>query len=181
MRKVYEYRNKAQAELVVTSPSGKTRFKYKFTGGVMDPKNKIHAKHTTDNVIMQQALENSEYFNKSVFLVASFGTAPIAETMPVVRNAAPTQPAAQPIQAQPKTAAKKTAKTAKAVEAPETEPVQTVDNPEDEVRTFEDVTNLGAAISILMSEGGVDGADVTTIEGVLKAAKEKNISFPNLK
>ena len=153
----------------------------------MDPKNKIHAKHTTDNVIMQQALEKSEYFNKSVFLVASFGTAPIAETMPVVRNAASTQPASQPIQAQPKTAAKKAAKNAKVVEAPETEPVQKVDNPEDvdnpgdEVRTFEDVTTIGAAISILMGEGGVDGADVTTIEGVHKVAKEKNISFPNLK
>lgn len=177
MRKVYEYRNKAQAELVVTSPSGKTRFKYKFTGGVMDPKNKIHAKHTTDNVIMQQALENSEYFNKSVFLVASFGTAPIAETMPVVRNAASTQPAAQPIPAQPKTAAKKAAKGAKTVETPVEDPNGTID----EVRTFEDVTTIGAAISILMSEGGVDGADVTSIEGVLKAAKENNISFPNLK
>lgn len=177
MRKVYEYRNKAQAELVVTSPSGKTRFKYKFTGGVMDPKNKIHAKHTTDNVIMQQALENSEYFNKSVFLVASFGTAPIAETMPVVRNAAPTQPAAQPVPAQPKTAAKKGAKGAKTVETPAEETKGTID----EVRTFEDVTTIGAAISILMSEGGVDGADVTSIEGVLKAAKENNISFPNLK
>lgn len=179
MRKVYEYRNKAQAELVVTSPSGKTRFKYKFTGGVMDPKNKIHAKHTTDNVIMQQALENSEYFNKSVFLVASFGTAPIAETMPVVRNAASTQPASQPIQAQPKTAAKKAAKGVKNVvaETQETDPEQTTE----EVRTFEDVTTIGAAISILMGEGGVDGADVTTIEGVHKVAKEKNISFPNLK
>lgn len=179
MRKVYEYRNKAQAELVVTSPSGKTRFKYKFTGGVMDPKNKIHAKHTTDNVIMQQALENSEYFNKSVFLVASFGTAPIAETIPVVRNAASTQPASQPIQAQPKTAAKKAAKGVKNVveETQETDPEQTTG----EVRTFEDVTTIGAAISILMGEGGVDGADVTTIEGVHKVAKEKNISFPNLK
>lgn len=145
----------------------------------MDPKNKIHAKHTTDNVIMQQALENSEYFNKSVFLVASFGTAPIAETIPVVRNAASTQPASQPIQAQPKTAAKKAAKGVKNVveETQETDPEQTTE----EVRTFEDVTTIGAAISILMGEGGVDGADVTTIEGVHKVAKEKNISFPNLK
>ena len=189
MRKVYEYRNKAQAELVVVSPSGKTRYKYKFTGGVMDPKNKIHAKYTTDSVIMQQALERSEYFNKVVFLVASFGTAPIAQTQPVIRKTEP-MVVEQPIQTAPsKGRGGRNGRGTKPVETVENvKDVDTVNTPgtavdegaEDAVRVFEDVTTLGEAASILTSEGDVVATDLLTIEGALKVAKEKGISFPNL-
>lgn len=190
MRKVYEYRNKAQAELVVVSPSGKTRYKYKFTGGVMDPKNKVHAKHTTDNVIMQQALENSEYFNKVVFLVASFGTAPIAQTQPVIRRTPP-KTVEQTVPAGPSkgrngrngrgTKPAETVEGVKDVDTDNTLDTTADEGTEDAVRVFEDVTTLGEAASILTSEGDVVATDLLTVEGALRVAKEKGISFPNLK
>lgn len=184
MRKVYEYRNKAQAELVVVSPSGKTRYKFKFTGGVMDPKNKIHAKHTTDNPIMQSVLENSEYFNKVIFLVATFGSAAAAQAPALVK---PSVKAPVPVKETAPEAGKGKAKDgksgagkgkgAKPVETPEAEPVQDTDT---EAAVFEDVTTLAQAASILVSYD-VEGNDLMTVEGVLKAAKEKGILFPNLK
>lgn len=185
MRKVYEYRNKAQAELVVVSPSGKTRYKFKFTGGVMDPKNKIHAKHTTDNPIMQSVLENSEYFNKVIFLVATFGSAAAAQApalvKPSVKAPAPVKETAPEAgKGKAKEGAKGVAgkgKGAKPAEAPAEEPVQDADT---EVAVFEDVTTLAQAASILVSYD-VEGNDLMTVEGVLKAAKEKGILFPNLK
>ena len=187
MRKVYEYRNKAQAELVVVSPSGKTRFKYKFVGGVMDPKNKIHAKYTTDNIIMQQALERSEYFNKVVFLVASFGQATIAETQPVIKRVAQQAPV-QTVAAKPAAPATKGKKkgpktTEEVVENADTDaPIDLDDaNEEEQLRVFEDVTTLAEAASVLTSEDGVVATDILTLEGALKVAKEKGISFPNLK
>lgn len=153
----------------------------------MDPKNKVHAKHTTDSVIMQQALENSEYFNKVVFLVASFGTAPIAQTQPVIRRTPP-KAVEQTVPAAP-------SKGRNGRNGRGTKPVETVENvdtdntpgtaadegAEDTVRVFEDVTTLGEAASILTSEGDVVATDLLTIEGALKVAKEKGISFPNLK
>lgn len=182
MRKVYEYRNKAQAELVVVSPSGKTRYKFKFTGGVMDPKNKIHAKHTTDNPIMQSVLENSEYFNKVIFLVATFGSAPIAQTPALVK---PSAKAPAPVKEDAPEAGKGKGakggagkgKGAKPTEAQAEEPIQDADT---EVAVFEDVTTLAQAASILVSYD-VEGNDLMTVEGVLKAANEKGILFPNLK
>lgn len=176
MRKVYEYRNKAQAELVVVSPSGKTRYKFKFTGGVMDPKNKIHAKHTTDNPIMQSVLENSEYFNKVIFLVATFGSAAAAQAPALVKPSVKAPEAGKGKARDAKGGAGK-GKGAKPVETPEVEPVQDTDT---EAAVFEDVTTLAQAASILVSYD-VEGNDLMTVEGVLKAANEKGISFPNLK
>lgn len=177
MRKVYEYRNKAEAEIVIPTPSGRTRFKYKFSGGVMDPKNKIHAKHTTDNEVMQRVLENSEYFNKTIFLVATFDSA-IKETPALVKKTAvkPTE-APKGRGGKPGKNANQAAPVDETKEA-EGKPSGTEDAPQ--IKVIEDATSIGAAISVLMSHG-VNAADVTTIEGAKKAAKELNISFPNLK
>lgn len=166
MRKVYEYRNKAEAELVIVSPSGRTKYKFRFAGGIMDPKNLVHAKHTTDSAIMQHALENSEYFNKTVFLVGTFDS-PAVQTPAYFKKAKETEkPEEVKTAAKPK-AAKKT-KDEKADNAPE-------------IKVMEDVTDPGVAASILLAEGDVKAADIETVEGIIRKAKELGFSFPNLK
>lgn len=165
MRKIYEYRNKAEAELVVSTRSAK--FKFRFTGGIMDPKNKIHARYMTDNAVMQTVLEGSEYFNKVIFLVDTFDS-PVT-IAPLVRKTKEVEAPKTETEA-PKTKAKSKAK-AKPAEGEKV----------DEMAVVEDVTDMGAAASYLLSLGEVDGEDLLTPEGVLRVAKAKNISFPNLK
>ena len=180
MRKVYEYRNKAEAEIVIVSASGRTKYKFKFTGGVMDTKNKVHAKHTTDNPIMQRVLEKSEYFNKTIFCVGTFG-APIAQTPAVIKKTTTVQqpaPAPAPedtVEKPTKTAGKrKTAKSNVPAENTDTEAPASV-------KVMEDVTDTGIAASILLGYDGVTPTDIESLESILKKAKELNISFPNLK
>lgn len=175
MRKIYEYRNKAEAELVVSTRSAK--FKFRFTGGIMDPKNKVHARYMTDNAVMQMALENSEYFNKVIFLVDSFD-AP-ATSAPLVRKTkAMEAPKNEKVETpkkgadKPKDGPKKGGTKAKAEDKPAEDITMAI---------VEDVTDMGSAASYLASIGYENAEDLLTPEGILKAAKEKNISFPNLK
>lgn len=191
MRKVYEYVNKVEAELVVVSKSGSTKYKFKFTGGVMDPKNKIHAKHTTDNPIMQRVLETSPYFGKSVRLVAAFDTPetrePVLIKKAVVAPVETTKPATatdttKPGKGNGRGNGRGNGKGNKTVPE-EGEPNPGIEKPEEpKVRIIEDVTDAGAAASILLSEGVVDDpTKISSLDGVLKVAKENNIFFPNLK
>ena len=172
MRKIYEYKNKAEAELIVSTKSAK--FKYRFTGGIMDPKNKVHARYMTDNIVMQKVLENSEYFNKVIFIVDTFDS-PVPMAAPLVRKAKAVEaPKVEDTEAEaPKAKSKSKAKAKPVEEKPEEKAV--------EMAVVEDVTDMGAAASYLISEGYANAEDLMTPEGVLKAAKEMNISFPNLK
>ena len=191
MRKVYEYVNKVEAELVVVSKSGSTKYKFKFTGGVMDPKNKINAKHTTDNPIMQRVLETSPYFGKSVRLVAAFDTPatrePVLIKKAVVAPVETAQPAAPAEPTKPGKGNGKGNGKGKGNKTEQTDTQEVKDTPaeqptEPKVRIVEDVADAGAAASYLLSEGVVDDpTEISSLEGVLKVAKENNIFFPNLK
>lgn len=188
MRKVYEYVNKVEAELVVVSKSGSTKYKFKFTGGVMDPKNKINAKHTTDNPIMQRVLETSPYFGKSVRLVATFDSpenrepilikkAVVAPVETVKAETAKTE-TAKPGKGGNKGGGKGRGSKADTDKVDEPAPVDDVVEPM--VTVMDDITDAGAAASYLLSIGVVD-PDISSLEGILRIAKENNISFPNLK
>lgn len=194
MRKVYEYVNKVEAELVVVSKSGSTKYKFKFTGGVMDPKNKINAKHTTDNPIMQRVLETSPYFGKSVRLVAAFDTPATREPVLIKKavvapvETANTENAKGGNKGGNKGSNKGNGKgRGNRTEISDDQDVktdpETSDQPEEpKVRIVEDVADAGAAASYLLSEGVVDDpTEISSLEGVLKVAKENNIFFPNLK
>lgn len=187
MRKVYEYVNKVEAELVVVSKSGSTKYKFKFTGGVMDPKNKIHAKHTTDNPIMQRVLETSPYFGKSVRLVAAFDTPetrePVLIKKAVVAPVETAKPATATDTTKPGKGKGRGNGKGNKTEPEEGDPNPGIEKPEEpKVRIIEDVTDAGAAASILLSEGVVDDpTKISSLDGVLKVAKENNIFFPNLK
>lgn len=181
MRKVYEYVNKVEAELVVVSKSGSTKYKFKFTGGVMDPKNKINAKHTTDNPIMQRVLETSPYFGKSVRLVATFDSPENREPILIKKAVVAPVETAKTEGAKPGKGGNKGGGKGKGPKA-ETEKVDETAPVDDEpmVTVVDDVTDAGAAASYLLSIGVVD-PDISSLEGILRIAKENNISFPNLK
>lgn len=184
MRKVYEYVNKVEAELVVVSKSGSTKYKFKFTGGVMDPKNKINAKHTTDNPIMQRVLETSPYFGKSVRLVATFDSPENREPILIKKAVVAPVETAKTETVKPagkggsKGGGKGKGSKAETDKVDEPAPVDDVIEPM--VTVVDDVTDAGAAASYLLSIGVVD-PDISSLEGILRIAKENNISFPNLK
>lgn len=157
----------ANSQIVLTSPSGKTKYKIPFTGGITHAREKVPAKYITDSPIIQDVIESSPLFNKKIFLLNSFGSVvkpaeqPVVPKKPVVpsKNG---KPAAQPGKGKVK---------------------ETVQNPTEEPKgpkVYEDVANLGEAITILMQVGTVPAENMTSIEGVLKAAAELGVSFPNL-
>lgn len=157
MRKVYGMPGVAHAQLVLTSPSGKTKYKITFTDGITTSRDKTPAKYTTDNPIYQDIIENDPIFGKKVFLLNEYDITPAAPAAPAAsRTSAP----------KGRPAPKKTAKPA------------TADEPSIEVH--DEVTDLGGAVTVLMEKGDVPGASLTSIEGVLAKAKEFGISFPNL-
>lgn len=185
MRKVYEYVNKVEAELVVVSKSGSTKYKFKFTGGVMDPKNKINAKHTTDNPIMQRVLETSPYFGKSVRLVATFDSPENREPILIKKAVVAPVETAKTETVKPGTGKGGSkgggkGKGSKAETDKVDKPAPADDVIEPVVTVVDDVTDAGAAASYLLSIGVVD-PDISSLEGILRIAKENNISFPNLK
>ena len=155
MKKVYGMPGKVNAQIVISSPSGKTKYKIPFTGGSLNDRNKTEAKFITDNEILQNVIERDARFNKSIFLLNTFGdVAPVA--------AAPEAPAP---------AAPKKGRGAK--NAGQEQQAQ--------VKVMEDITDMGAAIAVLTEAGEVAAGDVLDVEGVLKKAQEMGFSFPNLK
>lgn len=167
MKKVYAMPGVANSQIVLTSPSGKTKYKIPFTGGITHAREKVPAKYITDSPIIQDVIESSPLFNKKIFLLNSFGSVvkpveqPVAPRRPVVTSKNG-KPATQPGKGKVK---------------------ETVQNPTEEPKgpkVYEDVANLGEAITILMQVGTVPAENMTSIEGVLKAAAELGVSFPNL-
>ena len=158
MKKVYGMPGIVNAQIVITSPSGKTKYKIPFTGGSLNDRNKAEAKFITDNEILQNVIERDARFNKSIFLRQSFG------------EAAPTV-AAAPAPAAPATT-KKAGKAAKNAAQEQTAP---------QIKVMEEITDMGAAIAVLTEAGEVAAGDVLDVEGVLKKAQEMGFSFPNLK
>ena len=158
----------ANSQIVLTSPSGKTKYRIPFTGGITHAREKVAAKYITDSPIIQDVIESSPLFNKKIFLLNSFGT--------VVKpaNAAPA-PASAPAGGKKPVVPARGGKG----KAKDTNP-----NPADGQSTgpkvYEDVTNLGEAITVLMQIAAVPGENMTSIEGVLKTAAEFGVSFPNL-
>lgn len=146
----------AQAQVVLTSASGKTKYKIPFIDGITTSRDKTPAKFTTDNPIIQDVIESDPLFNKKIFLINTYEKPAAADPTPTP-TAKPTAPKGRP-------APKKT------------KPVET----ETKKKVFEEVTNLGEAITILMQEGTVPAENMTSIEGVLKAAAELGVAFPNL-
>lgn len=149
---------KVNAQIVISSPSGKTKYKIPFTGGSLNDRNKTEAKFITDSEILQDVIERDARFNKSIFLLQSFGEAASSA------DAAPVAPA-------PATT-KKTGKAAK--NAAQEQPVP-------QIKVMEEITDMGAAIAVLTEAGEVAAGDVLDVEGVLKKAQEMGFSFPNLK
>lgn len=166
MKKVYAMPGVANSQIVLTSPSGKTKYKISFTGGITHAREKVPAKCITDSTIIQDVIESSPLFNKKIFLLNSFGTV----VKPAEQPAAPKKPVVP-------------SKNGKAAQPGKGKAKETAQNPTDEPngpKVYEDVTNLGEAITILMQVGTVPAENMTSVEGVLKAAAELGVSFPNL-
>lgn len=68
MRKVYKINGKTEVHEIFSSPSGKTKYKVTFAKGNLDPKNRVPARYTTDNAIIQDVIESSPKFNRIIFL-----------------------------------------------------------------------------------------------------------------
>ena len=153
----------ANAQIVLTSPSGKTKYKIAFTGGVTHAREKVPAKHITDSLIIQDVIENDPLFNKKIFLLNSFGT-PEKPAAPAVTPAKGGKPAVPAKGGKPAASAKGK---------------ETVTEPKGP-KVYEEVTSLGEAITVLMQEGQVSAENMTSVAGVLKAASELGVSFPNL-
>lgn len=157
MKKVYGMPGIVNAQIVITSPSGKTKYKIPFTGGSLNDRNKVEAKFITDSEILQNVIERDARFNKSIFLRQSFGEA--APTVAALAAAAPAT-------------TKKAGKAAKNAVQEQTAP---------QIKVMEEITDMGAAIAVLTEAGEVAAGDVLDVEGVLKKAQEMGFSFPNLK
>lgn len=155
MRKVYGMPGVAQAQVVLTSASGKTKYKIPFTDGITTSRDKTPAKFTTDNPIIQDVIESDPIFNKKIFLLNTYDRPATVEP-----TSAPAKVAAPKGRPAPK----------------KTKPAET----ETKKQVYEEVTNLGEAITILMQVGTVPAENMTSVEGVLKAASELGVSFPNL-
>jgi hypothetical protein len=156
MRKVYKINGKTEVHEVFSSPSGKTKVKVTFTKGNLDPKNKIPARFSTDNPVVQSMIENSPKFNHSIFLEKVYGEEkPIAAPAPK-KAAAPAAPAPKKAKAEKKT-----------------------DAPAE--RVMDDVKTVSEAVSVLVAEGALASDIDNTVEGALNVAKTLGISFPNLK
>lgn len=167
MKKVYAMPGVANSQIVLTSPSGKTKYKIPFTGGITHAREKVPAKYITDSPIIQDVIESSPLFNKKIFLLNSFGSV----VKPAEQPAAPKKPVVPSKNGKP------------ATQPGKGKVKETVQNPTEEPKgpkVYEDVANLGEAITILMQVGTVPAENMTSIEGVLKAAAELGVSFPNL-
>lgn len=86
MIKVYKMNGKTEAHEIFTSASGKTVYKVTFRKGNLDPKNRIPAKFSTSDPVIQDVIESSPKFNRTIFLDNVFGVVPSA---PVVEPVAP--------------------------------------------------------------------------------------------
>ena len=56
MKKVYGMPGKVNAQIVISSPSGKTKYKIPFTGGSLNDRNKTEAKFITDSETFGEAV-----------------------------------------------------------------------------------------------------------------------------
>lgn len=172
MKKVYGMPGVANSQIVLTSPSGKTKYKIPFTGGITHAREKVPAKYITDSPIIQDVIENSPLFNKKIFLLNSF------ETQGKKDNPAPTGGKKTIV---PPKGGKDTTQTAKGKgKGKDTNPNPSDDQTATGPKVYEQVTNLGEAITVLMQIAPVPGENMTSVEGVLKSAAELGISFPNL-
>ena len=173
MKKVYAMPGVANSQIVLTSPSGKTKYKISFTGGITHAREKVPAKHITDSPIIQDVIESSPLFNKKIFLLNSFGT--------VVKPAAA---AAAPASTGGKKPVVTTKGSGKGTGAQSGKGKGKDANPDEGQPTgpkvYEEVTSLGEAITVLMQISAVPAENMTSIEGVLKSAAELGVSFPNL-
>lgn len=146
---------KTESHEIFATPSGKTKFKVTFSKGNLDPKNRVPARYSTDNPIIQSVIERSPKFNRTIFLERVFG------------DAAPAAPAA-PAPAAPAAPKKGKGKAAEASKAPA-------------LKVMEDVKTIADAATVLIAEGA-SAADIDgTVDGAIKVAKSFGISFPNLK
>lgn len=154
MKKVYKIEGKTEVHEIFSTTSGKTKIKVTFSKGNLDPRNRVPARYSTDNPIVQAIIEASPKFNRSIFLEKTFEV-----EAPVVAPAAPVAPVA-PAKGK---AAVKAAKKA------------------DALREMPEVTTLADAATVLTAEGAPAADFDGTVEGALKIAKGLGLSFPNLK
>ena len=176
MKKVYGVPGVAHTQLVLTSPSGKTKYKITFTGGITHSREKVPAKCITDSPIIQDVIESSPLFNKKIFLLNSFDT-PVKTAEKPASPVIPPKKQTTPIKGRTgRNGIKEKTKDAP-IPSEEIQPIEE-ETKTDVPQIYEDVTTLGDAISILT--GSVSGDRLTSVEGVLQAAKELGISFPNL-
>lgn len=159
MRKTYKINGKTEVHEIFTSPSGKTKYKVTFSKGNLDPKNRMPARYSTDSPIIQDVIESSPKFNRTIFLEKVYGSvAPAAAPAPAV-SAAPAPKKGR-------------------VKAAESKPVEPK---APEVKVMEDVKTIADAVTVLTSEGAPAAEIDGTVEGAIKLAKSLGLSFPNLK
>lgn len=95
MIKVYKINGKTEVHEVFTTPSGKATFKVAFVKGNLDPKNRVPARFSTDNPVIQAVIEGSEKFGRTIFLDKVYGediAKPVEEIAPIPVKKAKTAP-----------------------------------------------------------------------------------------
>lgn len=142
------------SECVLRLPVGKGWVVCNFTNGNLQSREPIPASYTTSNPIIQYAIENCDRFkSKKIFIMSEYGNDAEAETEVAPKVVEPEKPK----------------KVKKAVKT------------ERETRVNEDVKTYGEAVTVLMTMGGVEMADLKDVDSCLRVAEELGISFPNLK
>lgn len=152
MIKVYKMNGKTEAHEVFASPSGKTVVKVTFAKGNLDPKNRVPAKYSTGNPLVQALIEADKRFNRTIFLDKVYGDF---------------------VSAAPSPAADATSKKTGKAKAAATKVSALTEMP--------DVKTIADAATVLIAEGAMASDIDGTVEGALKVAKTLGISFPNLK
>lgn len=142
------------SECVLRLPVGKGWVVCNFTNGNLQSREPIPASYTTSNPIIQYAIENCDRFkSKKIFIMSEYGNDAEVEAEVAPKVVEPEKPK----------------KVKKAVKT------------ERETRVNEDVKTYGEAVTVLMTMGGVEMADLKDVDSCLRVAEELGISFPNLK
>lgn len=87
MRKIYGIHGKVETYEVIFSPSGKTQYRFHFTGGSLNPYNRKPACYATESQVFQDVIEKSDLFGAKIHLIKVYeDETPVVE----VEEVAPT-------------------------------------------------------------------------------------------
>lgn len=146
---------------------GKAVMPIVFERGCLDRKHARPATFTTSDKFVQDVIENSDIFGRTIKLYRKYGT-----------DSVPNKPSSRRSTATSRTA--KTAKVEAPAELPEAEAPASSDEADNSKKIIDTVTTKAEAVEYLKGLGAY-AMHLTTDEGILKSAAKYHVSFPNLK